>query len=32
MTMGYHSVDDLATTEEPQCLLARGGRPYAGNR
>jgi phytanoyl-CoA hydroxylase len=32
MTMGYHSVDDLATAEEPQCLLARGGRPYAGNR
>jgi ectoine hydroxylase-related dioxygenase (phytanoyl-CoA dioxygenase family) len=32
MTMGYHSVDDLATAGEPQCLLARGERPYAGNR
>jgi ectoine hydroxylase-related dioxygenase (phytanoyl-CoA dioxygenase family) len=32
MTMGYHSVDDLASVEDPQRLLVRGTRPYAGNR
>ncbi len=32
MTMGYHSVDDLASVEDPQRLLVRGKRPYAGNR
>jgi phytanoyl-CoA hydroxylase len=32
MTMGYHSVDDLASLEDPQKLLAHGRRPYAGNR
>lgn len=31
MTMGYHSVDDLASVEDPQRLLVRGRRPYAGN-
>lgn len=31
MTMGYHSVDDLASLEDPQTLLVRGRRPYAGN-
>jgi hypothetical protein len=31
MTIGYHSVDDLASVEDPQKLLARGRRPYAGN-
>jgi len=32
MTMGYHSVDDLASVEDPQKLLVHGQRPYAGNR
>ncbi len=32
MTMGYHSVDDLAGVADPQKLLAHGQRPYAGNR
>jgi phytanoyl-CoA hydroxylase len=32
MTMGYHSVDDLASVEDPQKVLAHGQRPYAGNR
>jgi ectoine hydroxylase-related dioxygenase (phytanoyl-CoA dioxygenase family) len=31
MTIGYHSVDDLAGVEDPQRLLVRGQRPYAGN-
>lgn len=31
MTIGYHSVDDLAGVEDPQRLLVRGRRPYAGN-
>jgi hypothetical protein len=31
MTIGYHSVDDLNTLDDPQKFLARGRRPYAGN-
>ena len=31
MTMGYHSVDDLASVEDPQRLLVRGGRAYTGH-
>jgi len=31
LTMGYHSVDDLASVEDPQHLLVSGKRPYAGN-
>ena len=31
MTVGYHSVDDLASMEDPQKFLANGQRPYAGN-
>jgi phytanoyl-CoA hydroxylase len=32
MTMGYHSVDDLASVEDPQKVLVHGQRPYVGNR
>lgn len=31
MTMGYHSVDEIADIENPKRLLVRGERPYAGN-
>ncbi|MGH2353021.1 MAG: phytanoyl-CoA dioxygenase family protein [Chloroflexota bacterium] len=31
MTIGYHSVDDLASVEDPQRVLVRGRRPYAGH-
>jgi len=31
MTIGYHSVDDLASVDDPQRVLVRGRRPYAGN-
>jgi len=31
MTMGYHSVDDLASVEDPQRLVVRGERPYVGH-
>ena len=31
MTMGYHSADDLASVDDPQRLLVRGRRAYAGN-
>jgi phytanoyl-CoA hydroxylase len=31
MTMGYHSVDDLASVEDSQRLLVRGTRPRAGH-
>jgi ectoine hydroxylase-related dioxygenase (phytanoyl-CoA dioxygenase family) len=31
ITLGYHSVDDLATVEDPQRILAAGRRPYAGH-
>ena len=31
LTMGYHSVDDLASVEEPQRMLVSGKRPYTGN-
>ena len=31
MTMGYHSADDLASVEDPQRLLVRGSRQYAGH-
>jgi phytanoyl-CoA hydroxylase len=31
MTIGYHSADDLASVEDPQRLLVRGRRVYAGH-
>jgi len=31
LTMGYHSVDDLASVEDPQRMLVSGKRPYTGN-
>jgi phytanoyl-CoA hydroxylase len=31
VTLGYHSVDDLASVEDPQRLLVRGQRRYAGH-
>ena len=31
MTMGYHSVDELADIENPKRILVRGDRPYGGN-
>ena len=31
MTIGYHSADDLASVEDPQRLLVRGERQYAGH-
>jgi ectoine hydroxylase-related dioxygenase (phytanoyl-CoA dioxygenase family) len=31
MTIGYHSVDDLASVEDPQRILVRGQRLYAGH-
>ena len=31
MTLGYHSVDDLASVEDPQRLVVRGQRRYAGH-
>lgn len=31
MTIGYHSADDLASVEDPQKILVRGHRVYAGN-
>jgi ectoine hydroxylase-related dioxygenase (phytanoyl-CoA dioxygenase family) len=31
MTMGYHSVDEIADMENPKRILVRGQRPYAGN-
>jgi phytanoyl-CoA hydroxylase len=31
MTIGYHSVDDLASVEDPQRILVRGQRVYAGH-
>ncbi|MCE2440459.1 MAG: phytanoyl-CoA dioxygenase family protein [Candidatus Latescibacteria bacterium] len=31
MTMGYHSVDEIADLENPHRMLVRGERPYDGN-
>ena len=31
MTVGYHSVDEIADLENPHRMLVRGERPYAGN-
>jgi ectoine hydroxylase-related dioxygenase (phytanoyl-CoA dioxygenase family) len=31
ITMGYHSVDDLASVEDHNRILVRGARPYKGN-
>lgn len=31
VTLGYHSVDDLASVEDPQRILVAGRRPYAGH-
>ena len=31
MTMGYHSVDEIADMENPKRALVRGRRPYDGN-
>ena len=31
MTLGYHSADDLASVEDPQRVLVRGRRRYAGH-
>ncbi len=31
MTMGYHSVDEIADMENPHRMLVRGERPYDGN-
>lgn len=31
LTIGYHSADDLAAVEDPQRLLVRGVRTYAGH-
>ncbi len=31
MTMGYHSVDEIADLENPHRMLVRGDRPYDGN-
>ena len=31
VTMGYHSVDDLASVEDPSRILVAGQRPYKGN-
>jgi hypothetical protein len=31
MTMGYHSADDLASVDDPQRILVRGRRHYAGH-
>jgi hypothetical protein len=31
MTFGYHSVDDLASVDDPQRILVRGQRRYAGH-
>lgn len=31
MTIGYHSADDLASVEDPQRILVRGRRVYAGH-
>lgn len=31
MTIGYHSADDLASVEDPQRILVRGTRSYAGH-
>jgi phytanoyl-CoA hydroxylase len=31
MTVGYHSVDELADTLNPKRVLVRGTRPYLGN-
>ena len=31
MTVGYHSVDEIADLENPHRMLVRGERPYDGN-
>lgn len=31
MTLGYHSVDELVSEENPKKVLVRGTRPYRGN-
>jgi phytanoyl-CoA hydroxylase len=31
LTLGYHSADDLASVEDPQRILVRGQRVYAGH-
>ena len=31
MTLGYHSVDELISEENPKKVLVRGTRPYRGN-
>jgi ectoine hydroxylase-related dioxygenase (phytanoyl-CoA dioxygenase family) len=31
MTMGYHSADDLASVDDPQRVVVRGQRRYAGH-
>lgn len=31
ITMGYHSVDDLASVADPQRILVAGQRPYVGH-
>ena len=31
MTLGYHSVDELASEDNSKKVLVRGTRPYSGN-
>lgn len=31
ITLGYHSVNEISSTQNPKCVLVRGKRIYAGN-